>query len=84
LKIRAGSVGIGGAQTGIYPMDSPGGWQLLGMTPVQTYNPKRDMPILFEAGNFIRFVPISEEEYADIEGFVSAGTYEYVTRKKEV
>lgn len=39
LKINAGSVGIGGSQTGIYPLDSPGGWQLMGMTPVKTYDP---------------------------------------------
>ena len=45
LKIRAGSVGIGGSQTGIYPLDSPGGWQLMGMTPVRTYDPDRQTPI---------------------------------------
>ena len=42
VKINAGSVGIGGSQTGIYPLDSPGGWQLMGMTPVKTYDPSRD------------------------------------------
>lgn len=63
IKIPAGSVGIGGSQTGIYPLDSPGGWQLLGMTPVKTYDPQRKVPILFEAGDYIRFIPVSEEEY---------------------
>ena len=51
-KIPAGSVGIGGSQTGIYPMDSPGGWQLMGMTPVKTYDPSRPNPILVEAGTY--------------------------------
>jgi KipI family sensor histidine kinase inhibitor len=44
IRIPAGSVGIGGSQTGIYPMDSPGGWQLMGMTPVKTYDPEREVP----------------------------------------
>ncbi len=76
LKIRAGSVGIGGSQTGIYPLDSPGGWQLMGMTPVKTYDPKRDIPILVEAGNYIRFVPVDEEEYRRIEAEVENGSYQ--------
>lgn len=42
IRIPAGSVGIGGSQTGIYPLDSPGGWQLLGLTPVKTYDPERE------------------------------------------
>ena len=52
IRIPAGSVGIGGSQTGIYPLDSPGGWQLLGLTPVKTYDPERENPILFEAGDY--------------------------------
>jgi len=84
LKIPAGSVGIGGAQTGIYPRESPGGWQLLGLTPVQTYDPNREVPILFEAGDYIRFVPIDQVEYQEIQKQVEAGTYQCVTRKKEV
>ena len=59
----AGSVGIGGSQTGVYPMASPGGWRLIGMTPVSFYDPKREKPVLCEAGDYIRFVPISPEEY---------------------
>ena len=82
-KIPAGSVGIGGSQTGIYPMDSPGGWQLMGMTPVKTYDPERQNPILVEAGDYIRFVPISEEEFRDIKAAVDAGTYRVTARKGE-
>ena len=82
-KIPAGSVGIGGSQTGIYPMDSPGGWQLMGMTPVKTYDPSRPNPILVEAGDYIRFIPISEKEFREIREAVNAGTYQVTTRKGE-
>lgn len=83
IRIPAGSVGIGGSQTGIYPLDSPGGWQLLGMTPVKTYDPERSVPILFEAGDYIRFLPVTEEEYRDISEQVKAGTYTCRIRPKE-
>ena len=65
--ISEGSVGIGGKQTGIYPLSSPGGWRLIGRTPVKIYDPKREEPIFYKAGDFIRFVRISEEEYLKIE-----------------
>lgn len=84
IRINAGSVGIGGSQTGIYPLDSPGGWQLLGMTPVKTYDPARAVPILFEAGDYIRFVPVDEEHYRQIRTQVEAGTYQCVIHRKEV
>lgn len=84
LKINAGSVGIGGSQTGIYPMDSPGGWQLMGMTPVKTYDPTREVPILLEAGDYIRFAPISEEEYHRIKELVEKNEYECVVHEGEV
>lgn len=84
IKIRAGSVGIGGSQTGIYPLDSPGGWQLLGMTPVKTYDPDREIPILYDAGDYIRFVPVTEEEYLQIQKQVEDGTYQCIFHGKEV
>ena len=84
LKIRAGSVGIGGSQTGIYPLDSPGGWQLMGMTPVKTYDPTRAVPILVEAGDYIRFVPVDEDEYLRIKEQVARGEYECTIREGEV
>ena len=84
IRIPAGSVGIGGSQTGIYPLDSPGGWQLLGMTPVKTYDPEREVPILFEAGDYIRFVPVSEEEYKEIKKQVDEGTYQCTIHQKGV
>ncbi len=73
--IPAGSVGIGGAQTGIYPLASPGGWQLIGRTPVRPYDTDREEPILYAAGDYLRFIPISREEYDRIEAEVKAGTY---------
>jgi len=84
LKINAGSVGIGGSQTGIYPLDSPGGWQLMGMTPVKTYDPDREVPILVEAGDYIRFIPVDEEEYNRIKELVERGEYECVVHEGEV
>lgn len=64
-RIPAGSVGIGGEQTGIYPLDSPGGWRLIGRTPLKLYDPEREEPFLFDAGDNIRFVPITREEYEE-------------------
>lgn len=82
ISIPAGSVGIAASQTGIYPLNSPGGWQLLGMTPVKTYDPEREIPILVEAGDYIRFVPVTEEEFLKIKKQVDDGTYEYVVHRK--
>lgn len=63
LTIPRGSVGIAGEQTGIYPIETPGGWQLIGRTPVSLFLPDRHPPTLLQAGNRIRFYPISREEY---------------------
>lgn len=84
LKINAGSVGIAGSQTGIYPLDSPGGWQLMGMTPVKTYDPDREVPILVQAGDYIRFVPVDETEYKRIKEAVDRGEYQCVVHEGEV
>lgn len=75
--IEAGSVGIGGAQTGIYPIASPGGWQLIGRTPMRPYDPNRAKPILYQAGDYLRFIPIDEAEYRTIEQQIAQGTYQY-------
>ena len=73
--IPAGSVGIGGAQTGVYPLASPGGWQLLGRTPVSVFDRQRQGWILYRAGDLVHFVPISPAEYEKIARAVAAGTY---------
>ncbi|GAB3794598.1 5-oxoprolinase subunit PxpB [Virgibacillus kimchii] len=79
-EIPAGSVGIAGKQTGIYPVKSPGGWQIIGKTPVKLYDETKDSPILLEAGNYIRFVPVTEKEFLEIEKKVEAGIYVPRTR----
>ena len=81
LRIPAGSVGIGGSQTGIYPMESPGGWQLMGNTPVKTYDPNRSVPILVQAGEYIRFVEIDEAEYRRISEAVAQDAYQVTVRE---
>lgn len=83
VSIPAGSVGIAGKQTGIYPIASPGGWQLIGRTPVRMYDPLRETPILPRAGQYIHFFPITEEEYRKIEREIEAGTYRLSIRKRE-
>jgi inhibitor of KinA len=61
--VPAGSVGIGGAQTGVYPLETPGGWQIIGRTPLQLFNPDAMPPSLLNAGDAVRFVPISVQEF---------------------
>jgi inhibitor of KinA len=61
-SVPAGSVGIAGQQTGIYPLASPGGWQIIGRTPVELIDPRSDKPCLLEPGNRVRFVPIDLHE----------------------
>jgi KipI family sensor histidine kinase inhibitor len=60
-RVPAGSVGIGGAQTGVYPRESPGGWRLLGRTPLALFDAGREMPSLLAPGDRVRFVPIATE-----------------------
>jgi inhibitor of KinA len=55
-RVDAGSVGIAGAQTGIYPIDSPGGWRLIGSTRLRLFDPKSDSPFLFAPGDLVRFL----------------------------
>ncbi|HEV3393961.1 MAG TPA: 5-oxoprolinase subunit PxpB [Chthoniobacterales bacterium] len=62
-EIPAGSVGIGGKQTGIYPVKSPGGWNIIGRTPLRLFDPQRNPPVLVRAGDGVRFRPISREEF---------------------
>ncbi len=75
VKIPAGSVGIAGKQTGVYPIDSPGGWQLIGRTPVKMYDPDRETPILPKAGQYIKFRAIERAEYDEIAAAAEKGEY---------
>ena len=60
--VPAGAVGIAGAQTGIYPIATPGGWQLIGRTPLKLFDPTREPPVPLKPGDRLRFVPVSEGE----------------------
>jgi len=63
LKIPAGSVGIAGNQTGIYPCESPGGWQIIGRTSLKLFDPDAQQPALFQPGDCAKFKPITEKEF---------------------
>lgn len=71
LEVPAGSVAIGGAQAGIYPVVSPGGWQIIGRTPLALFDPQRAEPALLNAGDRVRFVEISTAEFLRIQGAAS-------------
>jgi KipI family sensor histidine kinase inhibitor len=66
LSIPAGSVGIANDQTGMYPVRTPGGWQIIGRTPLTLFDPNRSEPVLYQAGDRIRFVSISRQKYRQI------------------
>lgn len=82
LKLEAGSVGIGGGQTGLYPMESPGGWRIIGLTPVRCYNPDKAEPIPYRAGDYIRFVPIDKKEYDRLRELDLSGGYEFTVTEE--
>ena len=63
VRVPLGSVGIAGVQTGIYPAETPGGWQLIGRTPVKPFDATRSEPFLMKAGDSVRFVPIDRAEF---------------------
>jgi inhibitor of KinA len=65
-EIAAGSVGIGGAQTGVYPIGSPGGWNIIGRTPLRLFDPKRNPPALLQAGDRVRFRAITRDEFESL------------------
>lgn len=67
INVAAGSVGIAGKQTGIYPLISPGGWQIIGRTPLQLFTKDSEHPVLFEPGDEVRFYSITENEFKDYQ-----------------
>ena len=80
--ILAGSVGIAGEQTGTYPSDSPGGWQIIGRTPVTMYDMSKAQAALLNAGDYVRYVPIDESEFHRIKAL--GADYIPVIREVEV
>ena len=81
LQIYPGSVGIAGKQTGMYPSMSPGGWRIIGRTPLKLYNPDSDNPVYISSGDYVRYVSISEEEYNEILKKVENNEYKLNIRK---
>ena len=78
-SIEKGAVGIGGNQTGIYPKNSPGGWNILGRTPVDIFDPKSENPSPFSAGDRIKFYSISRKEYEEIKLLVDNHVFQFET-----
>lgn len=68
VNVLAGSVGIAGKQTGIYPLNSPGGWQIIGRTPLLLFDSKAAQPVLLQPGDTVHFFPITEYEFKNYQG----------------
>lgn len=75
LEVEKGAVGIGENQTGIYPKKSPGGWQIIGNSPLSFFDKSKNPPSPFSPGNRVRFFPVSKPEYFKIQKQVIAGNY---------
>lgn len=82
--VPAGAVAIGGEQTGVYPLSTPGGWRLIGRTPARLYAPGADEPFLLRAGDELHFRPIDSAEFAALAELVTAGRYQPEVSAPEV
>lgn len=71
--VPAGSVAIAGSQTGIYPIQSPGGWHLLARTPAALFHLDRDPPVPYEPGDLLQFRPVAESEFVELEQAAATG-----------
>ena len=76
MQIEKGAVAIGGNQTGVYPTESPGGWNIIGNSPIEFFNPKLESPCFAKAGDKISFKPITIQEFKTIKFLVEAGVYQ--------
>lgn len=74
-KVPAGSVAVAEQQTGVYPISSPGGWRLIGHTPIKLYTPERMPPTLLRAGQYMKFVAVDLEKYNGIKALVDRDEY---------
>lgn len=81
-RVPAGSVGIAENQTGIYPLATPGGWQIIGKTPVPLFDPAQDPPVTITPGSFLRFVQVNRREAEEITRRVADGRYEIPVRRR--
>jgi len=76
LRVPAGSVGIAERQTGIYPREAPGGWRIIGRTPIKLFDPTWQPPALLQPGDLVKFKQIGTPEYEEISEAVSRGAYD--------
>jgi inhibitor of KinA len=76
LKIAKGSVGIGGSQTGVYPNESPGGWNIIGNSPISFFEINKLEPCFATAGDKIQFYAIQKKKYDDVKTLVEAGVFQ--------
>ncbi|MGC8939889.1 MAG: 5-oxoprolinase subunit PxpB [Candidatus Bathyarchaeia archaeon] len=81
IKVPAGSVGIAEKQTGIYPCEAPGGWRIIGRTPLKLFNPLQQSPALLRSGDMVKFKPISESEFKKIEKAILKGKRKSVSEE---
>ncbi len=82
-RVAAGSVGLAGNQTGIYPVASPGGWQIIGRTPVRLLRTRNAFPFFIQAGHTVTFRAIARDEFEDISVSERAGTFSIDALKKD-
>ncbi len=75
-RVPAGSVGIAESQTGVYPTASPGGWRIIGRTPIRLFDHTKSPPSVLQPGHFVRFVPVESKEFAEIEREVESGEFQ--------
>lgn len=76
VRVPPGSIAIATSMTAIYPLESPGGWHLIGATPIRLFDPRRSRPALLSAGDAVRFEPITVREFDAIRAAVAADTYQ--------
>lgn len=79
LNIEKGSVAIGGEQTGVYPENSPGGWHIIGKTPIELFNSNENSPCKIKAGDKVKFKPITKLEFFDIDKRIANSTFQLKT-----
>lgn len=77
LKVPKGSVAIGGMQTGIYPQESPGGWHVIGQTPIEIFNPQQNPPVLLQSGDSIEFYSINIDEFFQLKEAIKSKKFNY-------
>ena len=81
-RVLKGSVAVGGSQTGIYPSDSPGGWYVIGNTPINLFDASNlNQPVAIPNSNYVKFTPVSIEEYELIKDEVEKSQYEFIKRE---